>query len=136
MDIVIKLSNAKKLYRAHNIEHHIWFDQSNHNKNIFKKWYLKIQSERLKNEEIKFWNNIDSILSLSENDRSYILKHCPTSTYTIGLHPEKRHLEANNQSTKVDFFHIGAMDWLPNRDGIDWISVSYTHLTLPTILRV
>ena len=121
LDTVIKLSNAKKLYRAHNIEHHIWFDQSNHNKNIFKKWYLKIQSERLKNEEVKFWNNIDSILSISENDRSYILKHCLTSTFTIGLHLEKRHLEANNQSTKVDFFHIGAMDWLPNLDGINWI---------------
>ena len=25
------------------------------------------------------------------------------------------------KSTKVDFFHIGAMDWLPNQDGMNWI---------------
>ena len=121
LDTVNELSNAKKLYRAHNIEHHIWFEQSNQNKNIFKKWYLKIQTKRLKNEEVKFWNNIDSILSISETDRSHIIKQCPTPTHTLGLHIEKRHLKHNDQSTKVDFFHLGAMDWLPNQDGINWI---------------
>ena len=114
-------SNAKKLYRAHNIEHHIWLQQSNQNKNIFKRWYLNIHAKRLKNEEIKFWNNIDSILSISETDRSYIIKQCPTPTFTLGLHIEKSHLQYNDQSTKVDFFHLGAMDWLPNQDGMNWI---------------
>ena len=89
LNTVNEHSNAKKLYRAHNIEHHIWFEQSNQNKNIFKKWYLKIHAKRLKNEEIKFWNNIDSILSISETDRSHIIKQCPTPTYTLGLHIEK-----------------------------------------------
>ena len=121
LNTVNELSNAKKLYRAHNIEHHIWFEQSNQNKNIFKKWYLNIQAERLKNEEIKFWNNIDSILSISETDRSHIIKQCPTPTHTLSLHIEKRHLQHNDQSTKVDFFHLGAMDWLPNQDGMNWI---------------
>ena len=121
LNTVNELSNAKKLYREHNIEHHIWFEQSNQNKNIFKRWYLNIQAERLKNEEIKFWNNIDSILSISETDRSHIIKQCPTPTYTLGLHIEKRHLQHNDQSTKVDFFHLGAMDWLPNQDGMNWI---------------
>ena len=46
LNTVNELSNAKKLYRAHNIEHHIWFEQSNQNKNILKKWYLKIQAEK------------------------------------------------------------------------------------------
>lgn len=121
LNTVNEHSNAKKLYRAHNIEHHIWFEQSNQNKNILKKWYLNIQSERLKNEEIKFWNNIDSILSISETDRSHIIQECPTPTHTIGLHIEKRHLQHNDQSTKVDFFHLGAMNWLPNQDGMNWI---------------
>ena len=121
LNTVNEISDAKKLYRAHNIEHRIWFEQSNQNKNIFKKWYLKIQAERLKNEEIKFWNNIDSILSISETDRSHIIKQCPTPTYTLALHIEKRHLQHNDQSTKVDFFHLGAMDWLPNQDGMNWI---------------
>ena len=121
LNTVNEHSNAKKLYRAHNIEHHIWFEQSNQNKNIFKKWYLNIQSERLKNEEIKFWNNIDSILSISETDRLHIIQECPTPTHTIGLHIEKRHLQHNDQSTKVDFFHLGAMNWLPNQDGMNWI---------------
>ena len=121
LNTVNEHSNAKKLYRAHNIEHHIWLQQSNQNKNIFKRWYLNIHAKRLKNEEIKFWNNIDSILSISETDRSYIIKQCPTPTYTLGLHIEKRHLQYNDQSTKVDFFHLGAMDWLPNQDGINWI---------------
>ena len=121
LDKVNELSNAKKLYRAHNIEHHIWFEQSNQIKNIFKKSYLKIQAKRLKNEEIKFWNNIDSIISISEIDRSHILNHCPTPTHTLSLYAEKIYLKHNDQSTKIDFFHLGAMDWLPNQDGMNWI---------------
>ena len=121
LDTVNELSTAKKLYRAHNIEFNIWLEQSNQNTNIFKKWYLKSQAKRLKNEEVKFWNTIESILSISETDCTHIMKHCPTPTHTLGLYIEKRHLEHNNQSTKVDFFHLGAMDWLPNQDGINWI---------------
>ena len=36
LDTVNQLSNAKKLYRAHNIEHHIWLKQSIQNTNILK----------------------------------------------------------------------------------------------------
>ena len=121
LDTVNELSNAKKLYRAHNIEHHIWFEQSNQIKNIIKKSYLKIQAERLKNEEIKFWNNIDSILSISEIDRSHIINQCTTPTHTLSLYLEKRHLQHKDQSTNIDFFHLGSMDWLPNQDGVNWI---------------
>ena len=120
-DTVNRLSNAIKIYRSHNIEHHIWSEQSNQNKNILKKWYLKIQAKRLKNEEIKFWNTIDLILSISDNDRSYIIKYCNTPTHTIGLHAEKRLLQNSDQSRKVDFFHLGTMNWLPNLDGINWL---------------
>ena len=121
LDTVNQLSNAKKLYRAHNIEHHIWLKQSIQNTNILKKWYLKIQTKRLKNEEIKFWNTINSILSISETDRLEIIKQCLTPTYTIGIHTEKSHIQYYAQPAKVDFFHLGSMDWLPNQDGINWI---------------
>ena len=121
LNTVNEHSNAKKLYRAHNIEHHIWFEHSNQKKNIFKRWYINIQAKRLKNEEIKFWNNIDSIISISETDRLQIIKQCPTPTHTLGLHSEKRYLQHNDQSSKVDFFHLGSMDWLPNQDGMNWI---------------
>ncbi len=121
LDTVNELSTAKKIYRAHNIEHHIWFEQSNQNNNILKKWYLKNQASRLKNEEIKFWNAIESILSISQTDLTHITNHCPTPTHKLGLHIEKRHLEHSDQSTKIDFFHLGAMDWLPNQDGMNWI---------------
>ena len=59
--------------------------------------------------------------SISETDRSHIIKQCPTPTYTLGLHTEKRHLQHKDQSKKVDFFHFGALDWLPNQDGMNWI---------------
>ena len=121
LDTVNQLSNASKLYRSHNIEHHIWFEQSNQNNNILKKWYLKIQAKRLKNEEIKFWNTIDSILSISDNDRSHIIKYSNTPTHVIGLYSEKRYLQNIDQSTKVDFFHLGTMNWLPNKEGINWL---------------
>lgn len=118
---VNKLTKAKKLYRAHNIEHLIWYQLSNKSKNIFKRWYLKTQAIRLKKEELNFCATVESILTISESDRKAILKYTSTPTTTIGLHIDKYSKNEQDTTINFDFFHIGAMDWQPNQEGVNWI---------------
>ena len=118
---VNELTKGKKLYRAHNIEHLIWDELSNQSKNIFKRWYIKTQAIRLKKEELNFCTTIESILTISESDRKTILKYTSTPTTTIGLHVDMYSKNEHDTSIKIDFFHIGAMDWQPNQEGVNWI---------------
>ena len=120
LDIIKKYSQAKTIYRSHNIEHQIWETQLLEENNIFRKSYLKLQVNRLKKEELKFWKEVDSIASISEKDSKHIRLHTQKELTTIGLYCKNNPLKQKDQSDKVDFFHLGAMDWQPNQQAISW----------------
>jgi len=121
LDTVNELSTAKKIYRSHNVEHLIWEEQSKSDSNIFLKKYLRQQARRLKKEEINFWNSIKFIASISNADSAHIAKFCSTKVNTVNIYVENRHLEQVDAASKIDFFHLGAMDWRPNQEAIYWL---------------
>ena len=114
-------SQAKIIYRSHNIEYLIWESQRDNSSNFLTKKYLRQQSRRLKKEEMKFWNEIKYIASISNSDSAHITKYCSASIETLGIFIEDRHYGDIGENTDVDFFHLGAMDWLPNQEGICWL---------------
>ena len=116
-----QLSSAKIIYRSHNIEYTIWENQRDNTGNFLIKKYLRQQARRLKKEEMKFWNEVETIASISNSDSSHISKYCSAQVETVGLYIEDRHLANTVENTKVDFFHIGAMDWLPNQEAMCWL---------------
>lgn len=121
LDTVKELSTAKKIYRSHNIEYLIWEAQRDHSTNRLLKKYLRQQARRLKKEEMKFWNSIESIASISSSDSAHITKYCSATINTLSLYIENRHLEQTDTASKIDFFHLGAMDWAPNQEAIYWL---------------
>jgi glycosyltransferase involved in cell wall biosynthesis len=111
-------TKAKIILRSHNIEHHLWEQKANIEKNIFKKIYLKILANQLKQYEIKSFREADGIISISSNDSNFI-QQCGIQTKLITIPigiPEKKII--NNTSNAI--YHIGAMNWQPNIDGLDW----------------
>ena len=90
-------------------------------KNLIFYQYLKLQVNRLRREEFKAWESFNCIASISSKDSILIKDRCATTIDTIGLYIEDRHLEYNDQSTKIDFFHLGAMDWIPNLEAVNWL---------------
>ncbi len=115
------LSQAKIIYRSHNIEYLIWESQRDNAFNFLTKKYLRQQARRLKKEEMKFWNEIECIASISNSDSAHITKYCSAQVETLGMYIEDRHEGDVLKKTDIDFFHIGAMDWLPNQEGINWL---------------
>ena len=121
IDTVRKYSNAKTVYRSHNIEYEIWENHLLTERKPLRKAYLNFQIKRLKKEEEAFWNTVDSIASISKKDSNYINLHTNKPISTIGLYCNDLHLSQLDESDKVDFFHLGAMDWKPNQQAITWL---------------
>lgn len=116
-----KLSNAKMVYRSHNIEHLIWERRAEITKNPLKKWYLNHLAKKLKDFETEIVNNFDGIVSISEIDeetqKNYLNPKVKTTSIPIGFDIA----ESNPvQPEEISFFFIGALDWAPNEQGLRW----------------
>ena len=122
IEIIRANSNAKLVYRAHNIEHEIWERNTIEEKNSIKRQYLKLLTKRLRKYEIGVLNKVDAIASISEKDKKTLLdlgskKPICVTPFGFDLNQVS---ESKEIKKVVNFFHIGSMDWEPNQEGIKW----------------
>ena len=113
-----KISKAKCILRAHNIEFEIWDDLQLNEGNPLKKWYLNQLVKALKKEEIAYYKQLDLILSLSIDDIGKIEKICPTPTRFIPVSIENTVCKTDYSSNSLCF--IGSYNWEPNVEAINW----------------
>lgn len=121
MDCIKANSKAKIIYRAHNIEHLIWEEISKKTRSLFKKNYLKVQSQRLRNEELQLIDGCDAIIAITDKDSTFFHQHFShkkhlTLPFTIDINK----YTVQPRTGKKELFFIGAMDWYPNLEGIKW----------------
>lgn len=134
LPVIRKYSSAKVSLRAHNIEHKLWEDIAASTKSIIKKHYLTIQSARLKRFEIDLIKNTDCLIPVSESDRAFfntlVKSKSTTIPYGVSIHPE---LILHPYNGRKDICFIGALDWLPNQEGIIWFKENVCPLLLAEI---
>lgn len=122
IDIIKKHSNAIVAMRAHNIEHEIWDRITQNTKSIARKAYLRILTQRLKNYELNHLNDYDYLITVSDRD----LDKYKGLGYTNGAMSSPIGLKLNNYTlkkspvTSQDLCFIGALDWMPNSEGLMW----------------
>ena len=88
-------------------------------------------------EKLHFQDRLSEVMfkrnkmKASQLGREVGLSHVTIGNYLVGRPPKSEHL------VKIARFFSVSTDWLLGLEGqpADW-AVSYTHLTLPTILRV
>jgi len=130
VEVLRKNSRAKIVLRAHNIEHLIWQRMHRQEKNILKKAYLAYLYNSLKNYEIKALDHFDGIVPISEKDAVFFRQHTsvPVTTLPFGIDLQKIETDTIHPE-KYDLVHIGAMNWLPNLEGIEWfLNEVWPHL--------
>ena len=118
-----RYSKAKVVLRSHNLEHVIWERLANVEKKSAKKVYLKHLSKKLKKYEKYILNEVDGIAAISFDDSSrYEKLNCkiPLITVPFGIDLAKYKMDLNAAVAQIDFFHIGAMNWSPNVEGVNW----------------
>ena len=120
--VVRKFSKAKIVLRAHNIEHLIWERNSKMAKPGAKKWYLQSLAARMKEFEIYNLNSCDALVPISNVDAArFVEMGCklPIHTTPVGMKLNGTSSEKIH-SDESSLCYIGSMDWLPNREGIEW----------------
>ena len=121
LEAIRKHSRARVVLRAHNIEHLIWKRIKQASRNPLKKFYLNHLYKTLERYEKTVLNRFDGVLPITEKDAAFFRQHTrkPIVTIPFGVSPvpfsgiEK--VPAENA-----LFHIGAMNWMPNEEGIRW----------------
>ncbi|MCW5909224.1 MAG: glycosyltransferase [Chitinophagales bacterium] len=121
ISVVREHAKAKVSMRAHNVEYMIWKRIAENENNPVKKWYLKLQSERLAAFERKVWQQCDLVMAISREDEATILNDVPeakTAIVPAGMDIPRQPLNTN--FNPLDLCFIGAMDWMPNIQGMEW----------------
>ena len=121
--IIKQYSNAKIVLRAHNIEYQIWDRHLKNENNWLKKQYLSLQNKRLKAFELLAFQNVDAIVTITNEDKKIVSSLVPkalvhTCVTGINLDHYKIATEVKEPNT---LFHFASMDWMPNSEAVDWL---------------
>lgn len=119
--VIRKYSEAVIAYRAHNIEYEIWERTAQLSEGL-RSTYLRNLSKRIKHFEISYLNQYDLLVPITDRDGMILdalgnTKPRHTSQTGIdfaSLVPTAKKLEFPS------LFHIGALDWAPNQEGLIW----------------
>ncbi len=119
--VIRKYSKALITYRAHNIEYEIWERTATLSHGL-RSNYLRNLSKRIKRFEINHLNTYDILVPITDRDGKILdslgnTKPRHTSQTGIdfaSLVPTAKKLEFPS------LFHIGALDWAPNQEGLIW----------------
>jgi polysaccharide biosynthesis protein PslH len=117
-----KHSNAKVVLRAHNVEHMLWERNASESSGLKKK-YLRLLARRLKTYETGMLNKFDAIAAITPEDAVKLRQlgcRNPVIHTPFGVNASDYPVSASTSGTPT-FFHIGAMDWLPNQLAVQWL---------------
>ncbi|MDQ3047905.1 MAG: glycosyltransferase, partial [Bacteroidota bacterium] len=122
VEVIRQNSKARIVLRSQNVEYAIWERLAEASSNPIKKVYLKLLAKRLKNYENGMLNRYDGIATITVRDAETMKNDgClkPIIHIPFGIDLAKYQVNAA-EAEFPSVFHIGAMDWMPNADGIRW----------------
>lgn len=114
-------SSARVVLRAHNIEHLIWKRLAESESNPLKKWYLKHLARTLELYERSVPGEYDGIVPITEKDAAFFREVSNTPVRSVSFGIDAVTVPAGSKPEPENaLFHIGAMNWMPNEEGIRW----------------
>ncbi|MBA2613450.1 MAG: glycosyltransferase family 1 protein [Bacteroidetes bacterium] len=129
-----RFKERKKIYRHSNIEHEYYLELSKSERNIFKKFYLKTETNKLKNFE-KIIHFADVILAVNENDANYFEQKYPKvkTFYLPSFHPNET---VNLKSGRGDYIlYHGNLSISENYEATHWLIENvFSKIKFPVII--
>lgn len=122
LPIIRQLSRAKVVYRAHNIEYQIWERQANSARSPLRRLYFNILASRLRKYELENINKFDAVITITNADKrelQYLGCKINTETFRVAVDPDE-YVSDLKLMEYPSIFHLGSMDWMPNREGVEW----------------
>ena len=122
LGLVKQNSKAKLIYRAHHIEFDVWERLAAREQFTPRRKYLEFLSRRLKIYEKEQINRFHQVFAISHHDRQSILQFgCQTRLDVFPVAVDFTNYQVDLSKTSFPtLFHLGAMDWRPNKEGLEW----------------
>lgn len=119
--LIRKFSDARIVYRAHNVEFEIW-ERTVSLSTGLRRGYMKNLAKRIKKFELSWLNKYDLLVPITPRDGQLLNKlgnqrpvHVsPTGIDSTRLIPDDTCLEYPS------LFHLGSLEWSPNQEGLLW----------------
>jgi glycosyltransferase involved in cell wall biosynthesis len=122
LDVVKANSQAKVVYRAHNIEFDVWERIAMREQFTPRRKYLQFLARRLKYYETEQINRFHQVFAISERDRQHIVQfgcEVPLDVFPVAIDFDQ-YVTDHSTVGFPTLFHLGAMDWRPNKEGLEW----------------
>jgi glycosyltransferase involved in cell wall biosynthesis len=122
--------NALISLRSHNHEYQVLEQRWKAMKNPFKRAFLRLASNSLERYEKDVLDRVDVVVAISQGEADGYRNwgySGPMHVSSYGVDTTAPGLEPPappNPGHPLRLFHVGAMDWSPNREGIDWFIAS------------
>jgi len=121
INTIRKYSKAKIVLRAHNIEHLIWQRTAESERNPLKKLYFRHLAKTLKVYEHNILSHYDGIVPITKKDAEFFSGNSGKPVFPVSFGIKLNNLTSQNPGQAENaLFHIGAMNWMPNEEGIRW----------------
>ena len=134
LDTLRRWSKAPVSLRAHNVENRIWNRKANREISRVKRGYLTNMASRLERFENKIMQQCDLLVAISPLDEAYFQEQGFDGVSIViptGMNlNEYKQVPIPGEQT---LFFIGALDWLPNQEGITWFLEKVMDLVLEKI---
>jgi polysaccharide biosynthesis protein PslH len=135
--LIRKHSRAKIALRAHNVEHEIWERKWKNEGRFLLRLYYRNLAKRVLRLERRLINGVDLLVPISDRDGQRLLafsKNLQSITIPAGIdlagYPE------NSVKSTHDICFIGALDWIPNQEGLLWFNrevLPHLHSSSPSV---
>lgn len=139
INVIRKYVNAKISYRAHNIEYEIWQRLFEKSRKIIKRIYLKNLAKRIKRLDYSLINRYDFLIPITQRDADKYIQmgnQVPIHICPAGFDFNNEE-NFNKQESKYSVFFIGALDWIPNQEGLLWfLNEVWNKIDLNTIDKI
>lgn len=119
-------TNAKIIYRAHNVEGDLWSTAASKTKNPFFKLGLLWQGSLMHAFEKKLIQRASRVWSIASEDQKRFIELYPSEEKKIDVIPvgleftEQQKLISEKTIEEIQLLFLGKMDWGPNKDGLKW----------------
>jgi glycosyltransferase involved in cell wall biosynthesis len=86
-----------------------------------------MHAKRIKNYELQQLNKFDAIAVFTKQDQNTLVQYginVPVEIVPVGINLEK-YVADYSKTEYPSLFFLGSLDWLPNREGIEWFLDSF-----------
>jgi len=124
LPLIRELSPAPVVLRAHNVEFEIWERHARQSRNPAKGLYLRLLSRQLRDFELGQLPAFDLLAAITGRDLERFRRlgfRGPGLVLPPGLDAEDYSPEAPVTGLPLRVGFIGALDWMPNQEGVRWL---------------